>query len=465
MAALLAKVRPHAYTDVHSGIHALLTPLCSTCSQLGVDPSHLAPLQDAADRAVRAVGNFTNGPAAALLYTALGTAADFAYGGLGVGPSATLEVYGTGLGGTGLGVVCPRLAEWWAKCRRPAAEDDAASGCAGECGSDPALACKRQMGFVPPRTLLSSTLSSSSSSPSLGGRGGRDAAASAEAGGNATGASASPLSTSSSASSPSSLPFSFTQRAVPADAAVDIEVVAADAADNAAAADDRISLRVRAQLAAVARRRGASPELARWQAAAAEATAEDVGLFMPDGELLWFEWEKEQQEAASALRGGGGGTGGGGGGGAAAGGPVPPNLRHLRGAALDAALGRRDQLRATLWGQLERIAGGSPPLPMGVADVSSSSSPWAGGAAAAAAVGPAAAAAPDAAPPPNPAWFAQDPYLRHWGETGTPTQNPLRTTLLTFNPTDPGAFRRVVSDFAAVLIAYGAAASGGALVG
>jgi hypothetical protein len=157
MTALMKSVDPHAYADIHSGVAMFLTPLGHTCSQLDVPPSHLPPLQSAADRVVRVVGNITNGPGAALLYTAPGTGADFAYQGMGIVGTTLLEVFGGFTSATGRGVTCPRLKAWNDACRKPASADDTTVGCDAECGSSQGLRCKnnptprgggRRAGFV-----------------------------------------------------------------------------------------------------------------------------------------------------------------------------------------------------------------------------------------------------------------------------------------------------------------------------
>lgn len=378
MVALMTSVDPHAYADVHSGVAAYLTPQGTTCSQLEVDPLGLPPLQDAADRILRVVGNITNGPSAALLYTALGTGGDHAYGGQGIKSSVTYEVYGGFSGGlTNKGVLCPRLQTWHDKCRLPASADNPATGCATECGSDPDMRCK-----------------------SILVRGAR-----AGAGSGAKSASASSASSSSSSS-----------------------------------------------FALAARRSGLSRRAARWQAALAEAAAEDPGILVPDGELFWTEFEREQEREREQQQQAGGGGGEGIGERStttptpsrrARAEPVPAHLRHLAGKPLEAALAERRALRERLTAELEVLAGGG-----------GGGGQQQGASSAAAAASSAEPAATVELPFP---WYAQDPCLRHYANaTGTE-----RSLLLMFNPTQPAQFRAVVSDYSVSLLSYAMAASRG----
>lgn len=372
----MASVEPHAYADMHSGVAAYLTPLGTTCSQLDVSSSSLPPLQDAADRMLRVVGNITNGPSAALLYTSPGTGADHGYGGAGIASAVTYEVFGGFTASSSRGVLCPRLQTWHDKCRRPASEDSPATGCSTECGSDPNLRCKNILG----------TGRMSGSGSGLLGAAATAAASSSSA---AAATAVSPLSSFSSSS------------------------------------------------ALAARRAGLSPAVARWQAALAEAAAEDPGILVPDGELFWTEFEKERERERQQAAAARGGTGGGDKRGSAATADVPPHLRHLGGQELEAALAKRRALRMALTNELQRLVGG-------------------GGGGAGGGVAPAAAVAP-AADPSFPAWYALDPCLRHYPNV----TSSERSFFTTFNPIQPAQYRKVVAEYSASLLVYASAAGQG----
>jgi hypothetical protein len=368
MVALMASVEPHAYADVHSGVAAYLTPLGTTCSQLDVSSASLPPLQDAADRMLRVVGNITNGPSAALLYTSPGTGADHGYGGAGISSAVTYEVFGGFSSSSSKGVLCPRLQTWNDKCRLPASEDSPATGCSTECGSDSNLRCKSILGVG----LMSGKVAASSSSSSS----------------SAAAATVAPLSSSS---------FS----------------------------------------ALAARRAGLSPAVAKWQAALAEAAAEDPGILVPDGELFWTEFEKERERDKAAAAQGGTGGGDDKRASAATGEAVPPHLRHLGGQELEAALAKRRALRVALTEELQRLVGGG------------------GGGGGGGGVAPAAVA--PAADPSYPAWYALDPCLRHYANV----TSSERSFFTTFNPIQPAQYRKVVADYAASLLVYASAAGQG----
>ena len=193
----------------------------------------------------------------------------------------------------------------------------------------------------------------------------------------------------------------------------------------------------RAQVAAAARRTGAPPALAKWQAQLAEATAEDPALLVPDGELLWFEWERDRARQREMEKNGTMTVAT-----ASVVGETTPSglLNAAVDAALDASSSRRAQ-REALWRDLERVVGGGGGENGGVS-VSATPS----------------AVAPLAA---SPSWYAKDPYLRHYSRVSSSE----RSMFTYFNPITVQQYRKVVSDFTAALLAFTWSATGQPAVG